>query len=92
VPDGTPDLADIKRTREEALSDAEEAEYDARCDRLRAVMVELFSVDELQTATIVALLDVLEAGGIDRLTTITDIEKHLPLLRWGAGLILKKEI
>ena len=81
LPEGTPDLADIKRTREEALIDAEEAKYYARRDRLGVVMAELFSVHELPTATLVALIEVLEAGGIDRFDTITDIEKHLALLR-----------
>ena len=85
LPEGSPDLADIKSAREEARMEAEEAKYYARRDRLGVVMVELFSVPELPTATLVALIDVLEAGGIDRFDAITDIEKHLALLRSVAG-------
>src|SRR6476659_5889321 len=40
LPEGTPDLADIKSAREEALAEAEEEKYYERRDRLSAVMAE----------------------------------------------------
>jgi hypothetical protein len=85
LPEGTPDLADIKRAREEALMDAEEEKYFARRDRLCDVMIESFSVPELPTATLMALVDALEAGGINRLDAFTEIEKHLAFLHKVAG-------
>ena len=81
LPEGTPDLADIKRDREWALEEVEEEKYYARRDRLCDVMAELFSVPELPTATLMALVDALEAGGIARLDAFTEIEKELAFLR-----------
>jgi hypothetical protein len=84
LPEGTPDLHDVKRAREEAAGDVEEEKYFARRDQLAALMAELFSTDELPTAALVALIDTLEDSGVPRLTTIANIEKHLPILRDAA--------
>jgi hypothetical protein len=81
VPPGTIDLADLKSQREEAQMEAEEAEYFEKRDRLAALMAQSFSVSEMPTAVLQALLDVLEAGGVDRLVAMADIIKTVEGLR-----------
>lgn len=80
VPPGAIDLADVKSQREQAIV-AEELKYFAERDQLAALMAPLFSVPELPTAMLMALLDVLETGGVDRLDAIADIAKTVEFLR-----------
>ena len=61
--------------------EAEEAEYFEKRDRLAALMAQSFSVPEMPTAVLVTLLDVLEAGGVDRLDAMADIIKKVEFLR-----------
>jgi hypothetical protein len=78
---GTVDLQDVKTQREEAISDAEDAEYFERQDRLQAAMAQSFSVSDLPTAVLLALLSVLERNGIDRLNAIADIIEKVEYLQ-----------
>jgi hypothetical protein len=81
LPPGTLDLADVKSQREEALLEAETAEYYENEDRLAVLMAQSFSLHELPVAVINALLNVLEANGIDRMDAMADIIKTVEFLQ-----------
>ena len=61
--------------------EAEEAKYYEHRDRLAALMVQLFHPSEMPLAVLQALLDALEANGIDRLDAMADIIKTIDRLR-----------
>jgi hypothetical protein len=81
VPIGTLDLADVKSRREEALLEAEEAKYFKNRARLAALMPQSFSLQEITAVVLQALLDVVQANGVDRLAAMTDITKTVDGLR-----------
>ena len=53
----------------------------ANCERLSALMVQLFSPDDMTNAVMQSLLYVLESGGVDRLTAMADIIREVEFLR-----------
>jgi hypothetical protein len=81
VPPGTVDLIDLKRQRENAIAEAEEEKYYERRDRLATTMAELFHPSDLPIAALMAMLEVIEANGVDRLEALADIIKHVQFLR-----------
>jgi len=81
VPPGTVDLVDLKTKREEAADEAGEARYYENQVLLSQQMAESFSVPEMPLAVLQALLDVLEAGGIERLSAMDNIIKVVEGLR-----------
>ena len=81
LPVGTLDLADVKTKREDAISEAEEAEYYENRDKLATMMAQSFSLPSMPLAVVQALLDVLEANGINRLAAMADIIKTVEGLR-----------
>lgn len=81
VPPGTVDLEDVKINREHAIIAEEGAAYCRKQEWLATAMAQSFSVSELPIAALQALLDVLEANGIDRLTAMADLIKDVEVLR-----------
>lgn len=81
VPIGTVDLYDVKSQREQTIGDAEEVEYFENRNRLTALMTQSFSLTEMPTAVLQALIEALEANGVERLDAMTDISKTIDFLR-----------
>ena len=81
VPPGTTDLADVKSQHEETLLAAAEAVYFENQIRLATLMEQSFSLPEMLTAVLQALLDVLETNGVDRLEAMTEISETVDFLR-----------
>jgi hypothetical protein len=81
LPPGAVDLADVKSQREDAVMAEEEKQYFLNQDRLAATMAMSFSVDELPTAALQALLDVLEDSGIDRLKAMNLIIERVEVMQ-----------
>ena len=76
-----PSIWHLKTKRQETIDEAELMENFARRDALGVMMAQSFSLDEMPTAVLHALLNVLETNGIDRLAAIANIAVIVEFLR-----------